>query len=78
MWMAFLLIKVFLSLIKSFTAGSIGSSRIILNTFLSNKINIQKPIKDLAIKDQPNVRIKFSLIHKKELLMRFIHQHLKD
>ena len=34
-------------------------------TFLSNKINIQKPIKDLAIKDQPNEWIKFKLIPKR-------------
>lgn len=49
-------------------AGSIGSSRIILNTFLSNKINIQKSIKDLAVKDQPNVRIKFKLNSQKGTL----------
>ena len=35
---------------------------------MSNKINIQKPIKDLAIKDQPNVRIKFKINSQKGTL----------
>ena len=42
-------------------AGAIGSSRIILNTFLSSRTNLLKSIQNLEIKDQPNVRIKFKL-----------------